>query len=297
MSDPIYRTGVNERIPKQILARALKLKGAGTLRAFHDNLKLADQADLKKPLKVYVKAVMNRKRHKKPKTQNQARGAIGNLVEMICFGKKPNNKTEADFPKCKLELKVTGLRERDNEAKERISLSMIDDQMVCRTGKYKPSLSTTKAYSTFGPKKQANSILFIVYKYAPGKAYMNAEIKAAFIWKPSVREKAEMFDDFVIIRRMCDHGYAHCLSEGLGEFMGAATKGAGKKKGDKPAAAKRNRVELMSSVQKELSNTNRFDIFKSKVKSKLKRSGAIKRRCYSLKRKSVTAIIAPHLIG
>lgn len=92
---------------------------------------------------------------------------------------------------------------------------MIDDRMVCRTGKYKPSLSTNKAYSTFGPKKQANSILFIVYKYAPGKAYMNAEIKAAFIWKPSVREKAEMFDDFVIIRRMCDHGYAHCLSEDL----------------------------------------------------------------------------------
>ena len=106
-----------------------------------------------------------------------------------------------------------------------------------------------------------------------------------------------MHDDFIIIRRMCDHGFAHCLSEGLGEFMGAATKGAGKKKGDKLAAARRNRTELMSSVQRELSNTARFDIFKSKVNPKLKRGGAIKKRCYSLKRKSVTAIIAPHLIG
>jgi hypothetical protein len=297
MSDRIYRTGVNESNPKQILARAQKLKAAGTLRAFHDNLKLVDQADLKKPLKVYVKATMNRKGYKKSKSQNQARGAIGNLVEMICFGKNPDNKTEADFPKCKLELKVTGLRDRDNEAKERISLSMIDDEIIRAKGKYKRSLSTTKAYSIFGPKKDANSILFIVYKYAPGKAYMDAEIKATFIWTPSSREKAAMRDDFVIIRRMCDYGFAHCLSEGLGEFMGAATKGAGKKKGDKRAAAKRNRVELMSSVQNELSSTGRFDIFKSKVKSKLKRGGAIKRRCYSLKRKSVTAIIAPHLIG
>jgi hypothetical protein len=51
----------------------------------------------------------------------------------------------------------------------------------------------------------------------------------------------------------------------------------------------------MSSVQNELSSTGRFDIFKSKVKSKLKRGGAIKRRCYSLKRKSVTEIISAHV--
>jgi DNA mismatch repair protein MutH len=271
------------------------LKNAGTLRAFYDSLSATDKAALKNPLKSYVSARMVRSVKKGSKGNKQARGAIGNLVEIICYGREPNNKSQADFPQCGIELKVTGLREHDDEAKERVSLSMIDNDMALGQGYYNKDLDTESAYTEFGPIKSANSILFITYKYQSGQYYMDARIKAAFIWTPSPKEKKAMRDDFIIIRRMCDHGFAHCLSEGLGEFMGAATKGAGKKKGDKPAAAKRNRVELMSSVQTELSNSDRFDIFKSKVKSKLKRVGAIKRRCYSLKRKSITAIISRNL--
>jgi DNA mismatch repair protein MutH len=295
MSDRIYRTGVNESDPKSILARALMLVKSGSLKAFHNDLEAVVKAALKDPLKGYVSARMARSVKKGSMGIKQARGAIGNLVEIICYGREPNNKSQADFPKCGLELKVTGLREHDDEAKERVSLSMIDNDMVVGEGRYDKDLDAESAYTEFGPIKSANSILFIIYKYQSGQYYMDAQIKAAFIWTPSPEEKLAMRDDFIVIRRMCDHGFAHCLSEGLGEFMGAATKGAGKNKGDKPAKAQRNKDALMASIESELSSNARFDIFKSKADRKLKRSGAIKRRCYSLKRKSVTAIITRNL--
>ena len=295
MTKRIYDSGDNESDQESLLKRAIMLKNAGTLRAFHDSLSATDKAALKKPLKGYVSARMTRTVKKGPRGNKQARGAIGNLVEIIVFGREPNNKSQADFPKCGLELKVTGLREHDDEAKERVSLSMIDNDMVLGEGCYKKDLDTESAYSEFGPIKSANSILFIIYKYQSGQFYMDARIKAAFIWTPSPEERMAMRDDFVVIRRMCDHGFAHCLSEGLGEFMGAATKGAGRNKGDKPAKPQRDKAALMASIENELSNSARFGIFKSKVDRKLKRSGAIKRRCYSLKRKSVTAIISRNL--
>ncbi len=297
MSKNIYVTGDNESDPESLLKRAIMLKNAGTLRSFHDSLSANDKAALKNPIKGYVSARMVRSVKKGSKGNKQARGAIGNLVEIIVFGREPNNKSQADFPKCGLELKVTGLREHDDEAKERVSLSMIDNDMVLGEGCYNKDLDTESAYTEFGPIKSANSILFIIYKYQSGQHYMDARIKAAFIWTPSSEEKKAMRDDFVVIRRMCDHGFAHCLSEGLGEFMGAATKGAGRNKGDKPAKAQKDKAALMASIEKELSNSARFGIFKSKADRKLKRSGAIKRRCYSLKRKSVTAIISRNLIG
>jgi DNA mismatch repair protein MutH len=295
MSKNIYDTGVDESDPGSILGMAKMLENAGSLRAYHDSLSAADKAAVKNPLKGYVSARMVRNVKKGSKGNKQARGAIGNLVEIICYGREPNNKSQADFPKCGLELKVTGLREHDDEAKERVSLSMIDNDMVLGEGCYNKDLDAESAYTEFGPIKSANSILFVIYKYQSGQYYMDARIKAAFIWTPSPEEKMAMRDDFVVIRRMCDHGFAHCLSEGLGEFMGAATKGAGRNKGDKPAKAQKDKAALMASIEKELSNSARFGIFKSHADRKLKRSGAIKRRCYSLKRKSVTAIISRNL--
>jgi DNA mismatch repair protein MutH len=295
MTKRIYDSGDNESDQESLLKRAIMLKNAGTLRAFHNSLSATDKAALKKPLKGYVSARMARTVKKGPKGNKQARGAIGNLVEIIVFGREPNNKSQADFPKCGLELKVTGLREHDDEAKERVSLSMIDNDMVLGEGCYKKDLDTESAYSEFGPIKSANSILFIIYKYQSGQFYMDARIKAAFIWTPSAKEKSAMLDDFIIIRRMCDHGFAHCLSEGLGEFMGAATKGAGKNRGDKPAKARGNKATLMASIENELSNRARFDVFKTKAEPRLIRVGAIKRRCYSLKRRAVTEIISGHL--
>jgi hypothetical protein len=82
----IYNTGDNESDPESLLERAIMLKNAGTLRAFYDSLSATDKAALKNPLKSYVSARMVRSVKKGSKGNKQARGAIGNLVEIMCYG-------------------------------------------------------------------------------------------------------------------------------------------------------------------------------------------------------------------
>jgi hypothetical protein len=295
MTGRIYETGVDEGDPEAILARAVKLKESGSLRAFHDSLSVGAKKELKPHLVGYLDAKMRRKSGDKSKSKKQAKGAFGILVEKIVFGRTPNNRSEADFPRCRLELKVTGQRQKDDEAKERVSLSMIPKEMIHGKKPYHKSLDNDIAYQKFGPIKSARRVLFITYKYEPKKAYIDARITAAFIWKPSASQRKSMLDDFIIIRRMCDYGFAHRIGEGLGLFMGAATKSAGEEEGfEKPAAD--NDVEaLMETLKAELHAPQRFDIFRKKADKKLKHDGMIKRRCYSLKRRSVTEIISAHI--
>ena len=101
-----------------------------------------------------------------------------------------------------------------------------------------------------------------------------------------------MLDDFTTIRRLCDSGYAHCLSEKWGEFMGAATKSAGSKKGWKKPTRERRKAVLHEYLDSELRNPDRFITLWDKLKRAKLAYGKIKRRCYSLKRKSVTEIIS-----
>ena len=295
MTARIYETGVDESDPEAILSRALKLKKSGSLRAFHDALSIGAKNALKPHLVGYFDAKMKRKGRKKSKSKKQAKGAFGILVEKIVFGRMPNNKSEADFPNCELELKVTGQREKDDEAKERVSLSMIPKEMVHGKKPYDKAIDNNLAYNRFGPIKSASQVLFITYKYASQKAYLDARITSAFIWKPSASQRKTMLDDFIIIRRMCDYGFAHCVGEGLGMFMGAATKSAGDEDGFEKPKAENDIKALMESLKGELSNPERVEIFRKKVETKLRKVGMIKRRCYSLKRKSVTEIISAHV--
>lgn len=295
MTARIYETGVDESDPEAILSRALKLKKSGSLRVFHDALSIGAKNALKPHLVGYFDAKMKRKGRKKSKAKKQAKGAFGILVEKIVFGRMPNNKSEADFPNCELELKVTGQREKDDEAKERVSLSMIPKEMVHGKKPYDKAIDNNLAYNRFGPIKSASQVLFITYKFAPQKAYLDARITSAFIWKPSASQRKTMLDDFIIIRRMCDYGFAHCAGEGLGMFMGAATKSAGDKDGFEKPKTENDIKTLMKSLKAELSNPERFETFRKKAESKLKKDGMIKRRCYSLKRKSVTEIISTYV--
>ncbi len=295
MTERIYDTGVDESDREAILSRALQLKKSGSLRAFHDDLSIGEKKALKPHLVGYFDIKMRRKGGKKSKSKKQAKGAFGILVEKIVFGRMPNNKSEADFPDCELELKVTGQREKDDEAKERVSLSMIPQEMVHGEKPYDKAIGNNTAYNRFGPIKSASQVLFITYKFAPQKAYLDARITSAFIWKPSASQRKTMLDDFIIIRRMCDYGFAHCVSEGLGMFMGAATKSAGDEDGFEKPKAENDIKGLMESLKGELSNMERFETFRKRVEAKLRNDGMIKRRCYSLKRKSVTEIISAHV--
>ena len=283
----VYVTGIDESCRDSILARAIELRNAGTLRAFLARMEMAERLIIKPAIATYEKSKMG-----KGNAKGQAKGAMGNLVEIICYGIKPNQDTSADFTDCKLELKVTGMREKDNEAKERVSMSMIPEELVFGSGSYSEDMGVEEAYDGYGPIKSASSILLIVYKYRRNTYYLDAEIKLAFIWQPTGPQKAMMLDDFTTIRRLCDTGYAHCLSEKWGEFMGAATKSAGSKKGWKKPTRERRKAVLREYLDSELRHPDRFVILWDKLKRAKLASGKIKKRCYSLKRKSVTEIIS-----
>ena len=283
----VYVTGIDESCRDSILARAIELRNAGTLRAFLARMEMAERLIIKPAIATYEKSKMG-----KGNAKGQAKGAMGNLVEIICYGIKPNQDTSADFTDCKLELKVTGMREKDNEAKERVSMSMIPEELVFGSGSYSEDMGVEEAYDGYGPIKSASSILLIVYKYRRNTYYLDAEINLAFIWQPTGPQKAMMLDDFTTIRRLCDTGYAHCLSEKWGEFMGAATKSAGSKKGWKKPTRKRQKAVLHEYLDSELRHPGRSIILWDKLKRAKLASGKIKKRCYSLKRKSVTEIIS-----
>lgn len=283
----VYVTGIDESCRDSILARAIELRNAGTLRAFLSKMAPAERLKIRPAIVTYEKSKMG-----KGNAKGQAKGAMGNLVEIICYGIKPNQDTSADFTSCKLELKVTGIREKDNEAKERVSMSMIPEELVFGSGSYSADMGVEEAYSNYGPIKSASSILFIVYKYRRNTYYLDAEIKQAFIWQPTGQQKAMMLDDFTTIRRMCDTGYAHCLSEKWGEFMGAATKSAGSKKGWRKPTKERQKTVLHEYLKANLRQPGRFSILWDKLKRAKLASGKIKKRCYSLKRKAVTEIIS-----
>lgn len=283
----VYVTGIDESCRDSILARAIELRNAGTLRAFLGKIDPVERLKIKPAIKTYKKSKMG-----KGNAKGQAKGAMGNLVEIICYGIKPNQDTSSDFTSCKLELKVTGMREKDNEAKERVSMSMISEELIFGSDKYSAYMGVEEAYNSYGPIKSASSILLIVYKYRPNTYYLDAEIKLAFIWQPTRPQKAMMLDDFTTIRRLCDSGYAHCLSEKWGEFMGAATKSAGSKKGWKKPTRERRKAVLHEYLYSELRNPDRFISLWDKLKRAKLASGKIKKRCYSLKRRSVTEIIS-----
>lgn len=285
--EKVYVTGIDENCRNSILARAIELRNAGTLRAFLKKISAADRLKIEPEITIYEKSRMG-----KGNAKGQAKGAMGNLVEIICYGIRPNQDSAADFTSCKLELKVTGMREKDNEAKERVSMSMIPEDLVFGAGKYHADMGVEEAYNNYGPIKSASSILFIVYKYRPDTYYLDAEIKLVFIWQPTGPQKAMMLDDFTTIRRLCDTGYAHCLSEKWGKFMGAATKSAGSKKGWKKPTRKRRKALLHEYLNHELRQPGHFSNLWDKLKRAKLASGKIKKRCYSLKRKSVTEIIA-----
>jgi hypothetical protein len=149
MTGRIYETGVDEGDSQAILARAVKLKEFGSLRAFHDSLSVGAKEALKPHLVGHLDVKMRRKGGRKSKAKKQAKGAFGILVEKIVFGRMPNNRSEADFPRCGVELKVTGQRQKDDEAKERVSLSMIPKEMVHGKKPYDKALDNDVAYKSF----------------------------------------------------------------------------------------------------------------------------------------------------
>ena len=154
------------------------------------------------------------------RTFDGGRGTFGLILETGYFGLERNNDSKPDFNQAGLELKSSPLKRINNgefRAKERVSLSMIDyGKIAYETG---PLFSTS-----FWTK--IHKILFVFYEYSPHLNVLEYPIRLVSLWEFPEADKLVMAKDWELIKSYVDKGQAHLLSEGLTNYLGAATKGA-----------------------------------------------------------------------
>ncbi|MGE8021507.1 Sau3AI family type II restriction endonuclease [Peribacillus frigoritolerans] len=147
---------------------------------------------------------------------NNDKGRLGKVVETGFYGYELNNRSEADFDKLGIELKVSGFNELQDgswSAKERISLSMIN---------YKNIIHEEFEFSKLISKNR--KLLIIWYEYIKGIPYEDFVIRDFQLYDMS-KDEAIIRNDFYIIKQKVEAGLAHKLSEGDSVILGAATKG------------------------------------------------------------------------
>ena len=154
---------------------------------------------------------------------NGGRGTFGLILETGYFGLERNNESRPDFKEAGLELKSSPLKRLGNgslRAKERISLSMIDyNKLAYESG----SLYSTSFWS------KIKRILLVFYEYSPDLDVLEYPVRIVSLWEFPEEDKLVLAKDWELIKSYVDNGEAHLLSEGLTNYLGAATKGASNK--------------------------------------------------------------------
>ena len=151
---------------------------------------------------------------------NGGRGTFGLILETDYFGLERNNESRPDFEEAGIELKSTPLKRLVNgqlRAKERISLSMIDySKLAYESG----SLYSTSFWS------KIKRMLLVFYEYSQELSVRDYPIRLVSLWEFSESDKLVIAKDWELIKSYVDNGQAHQLSEGLTNYLGAATKGS-----------------------------------------------------------------------
>ena len=154
---------------------------------------------------------------------NGGRGTFGLILETDYFGLERNNESRPDFEEAGIELKSTPLKRLVNgqlRAKERISLSMIDyNKLAYESG----SLYSTSFWS------KIKRMLLVFYEYSQELSVEDYPIRLVSLWEFPEPDKLVIAKDWELIKSYVDNGQAHQLSEGLTNYLGAATKGSSSK--------------------------------------------------------------------
>ncbi|EIT87265.1 LLAKR2I restriction enzyme [Fictibacillus macauensis ZFHKF-1] len=147
---------------------------------------------------------------------NNDKGRLGKVVETGFYGYELNNRSEADFSKLGIELKVSGFKTIQDgswSAKERLSLSMIN---------YKNIIHEDYEFSKLISKNR--KLLIIWYEYIKSVSYADFVIRDFQVYDMT-KDEAIIRNDFYTIKKKVYNGLAHKLSEGDSVILGAATKG------------------------------------------------------------------------
>ncbi len=84
-------------------------------------------------------------------------------------------------------------------------------------------------------------------------------------WRPSFSQINDAFNDWKLIKAMCESGYAHFISERYSEILGTGTRGQGGKKGDGARDYSRQVVEEAQGVYSFKKRARRLGVPINKV--------------------------------
>ncbi|SDI29709.1 DNA mismatch repair protein MutH [Alteribacillus persepolensis] len=179
------------------------------------------------------------------------KGNLGQLVEEIHFGYKPNSNAAPDFEEAGVELKVTPyykLKRKGYSAKERLVLNIIN---------YETIISETFKTSSFWKK---NSLILLVhYLYQKDKDKLDFLITNVQLFEFPDSDFKIIQDDWHTIKEKVKEGKAHELSERDTNYLSACTKGATSKTSmrtqpNSPEKAKQRAFSLKASYMTYILN-------------------------------------------
>ena len=189
------------------------------------------------------------------------KGGVGTMIEESHFGYSPNSKSEADFNKLSIELKVTPFitkfNKKDNsleyKAKERLVLNIIN---------YKKENLESIYASTFWRKNKKILMMFYEYNKQLSKEEWFIDDLILFSWPK--KDFPIIMNDWITIANKIKCGKAHELSESDTMYLSACTKGS--------TAEKSMREQPFSNIK-------------------------AKQRAYSLKPSYMTSILNDYVYG
>lgn len=154
------------------------------------------------------------------KIEFKGKGSFGNYLETAYFGKMPDSKSQADFPKANLELKASPLKVLSNyeiKVKERLVLNHFTFNDLDK-----------EIFDTSHFKKKNQNILIVFYFYEKNKNPGKLQISLANLWQCIKEDEFQIRQDWQTIVDKIHEGKAHEISEGDTLYLGACTKGATK---------------------------------------------------------------------
>jgi DNA mismatch repair protein MutH len=145
------------------------------------------------------------------------KGVVGRVYETY-FGIPQNSVAGPDFPGAGIELKSVPILRvaREDRAKERISLGMIDWDAL-----------GNEVWPTAKARQKLEHLMLIFYDWHPLLPLGRFRTLVAGIWEPDIETLATLEQDWLTIQGLAVAGRRAEVSESLTRALGAATKGPG----------------------------------------------------------------------
>ncbi|MFA6844741.1 MAG: Sau3AI family type II restriction endonuclease [Sphaerochaetaceae bacterium] len=218
----------------------------------------------------------------------RGKGGFGQFLEEQYFEKVNDNKSQPDFPKAKLELKVSPLkvlRNKEIRVKERLVLNHFT---------YKDIEKETFETSHFLMKDA--KILLVFYFYGKNTLPENLKIYLVDIWECLKHDKTQILSDWETIVAKVRAGKAEEISEGDTLYLGACTKGASAESSmqEQPCSTIKAKGRALCFKQSYINHIFKLLSLQKEYRSVPSENHFLKEGDFSFERK-VSALFSPYM--